>query len=166
MSLQELINKDFNKLTQKLSSILNNRTYKIDAKVTKYDEKIINIYDNKDDLILSANYETIGTYDMATSILFWESAFQLFPKSELYEQMNLYKKELSDHIINRKYNDSKFMEEMYYYITNNICYINDKNIENLMKLIIHITKHMGIIDESTEDNKKIFYVITNILTIK
>jgi hypothetical protein len=166
MLLEELINKNFDKYTDKIKSILENKTHKIDAYISKYDEKIINIYDNNDNLLLSANYETIGTYDLSTSIFFWEFAFQLFPKLELSDNIESYKKELSDAIIKRTYKDSKYMEQLYYYITNNIFYIKYENIENLLKFIIYITKYNGIVDETLSDNKNIYYLITNIITIK
>ena len=85
-----------------------------------------------------------------------------------------YKSNIKDSIFQKKYDDTDYLERILYYINNNIFYITQDNINDLIKASCYIanngkldnSKVLGVIMQNTEINKKkcfTYYFATNII---
>lgn len=163
MKLSDLIESSYLQYTKKLSSTMpNNQSYKIVPTVTEYDEKIITL-STKNNSILVAHYDIVGTYNDVLGIYYWASSFELLAKSKIFAAMKEYKKILKKHIIDRTYDDEDYVEKIYYYISNPIIGINKENLDILVKLVIFVTKYMGVVIEKLTDSQQVLYVITDVI---
>lgn len=165
MSFANLVKNDFLKYTETVRVILNEyKNYKIVPYVTEYDEKIMDIFDD-DKKILSSHFELVGTYDINTSLFFWSSGFELLPKSKIFTKLKEFKKQLEEYIVEKSYNDLKYIEQLYYYIDKSIILLSKENLDILSQIMIYVTKYIGVVWETVND-KQLLYVLTDIISMK
>jgi hypothetical protein len=127
------------------------------------DKHIVDIYINKNNnkkKILKAEYEVLGCYNIISSIWTWSWALSMIEKN-----LSSNSKKILDYGIklkNNKKTNSEIQKNIYY-LTNPSFYISDKNLLELYKLSIYITKNLWFITRKINNIEK---GIIEILLIK
>lgn len=165
MNLEKIIGASYNKIDDIGSKIV--KYYPQYAIAKDHKNNTINIINEKDkSLLIKSDYIFVGSYDPNSKIWLWSHTnFTLSGRSKEYKKIiNKFDKKLTDDII--KYDDTKYVEKIHNYLSNDMFHINHTNIFDLVRTIIHILGGNGVItDENTMSgmNKIDFYVIQNII---
>jgi hypothetical protein len=180
--LQNIINDNFNEITKKFYTLLNNKKdnyddYIIENTIDNNEQNIINLFSksNKEKKLLSLAYEIIGIYDIDCNYFSWENNFILTNKTtnKLAKIIKKEKKNLQNYIIKKKYNDIDYMEKILYYISNDTFYLQKNNLPDLLKYCCYFAniknnnKILGILAQNIKINEKNFevhYFITDIIS--
>jgi hypothetical protein len=169
MKLQEQINKKYLSLTKKINEIIGIDDYKIKNKISKNNEHLMDVFLIKNNKkIMSTKCEIMGFYNKDCNTFYW---------GDLFIPMNTYinkslkkikksKNKLKDMIIDKKYDDIEFLEQLLYYVSNNVFYIDDTNIDKLARYVCYKTDSLGLLLHKEEINKKqyiLYYLIKEIV---
>jgi hypothetical protein len=160
----EIINKKYNKLTKELKSIIGTtKKYNISVHTNKNEENILEL--NINNKKITTKYEILGVYDTTTNIFCWANNYRLIDKNkiQLLKKIKEYHKIIENFIINTTYSDIEYLDKLYYYLSNTIFMLDQKNIDDIVILGTFITNSKGIIFNENE-KQKIFYIITDIIT--
>jgi CRISPR/Cas system-associated protein Cas5 (RAMP superfamily) len=111
--------------------------------------------------ILSVKYELLGIYDKSCNLFEWASKMKLIDKISIKTTKNIlkYKNKLKEHIINNTYSDMEYVERILYYLSNNIFFIEENNIQDLIKVCVFISKCQGIVKQDNNNVHKYYAVI-------
>jgi len=158
------------KLTKTFNEIIKNHSsYVIKINDDTHERNGMDVFDGSKK-IMSVNYEILGSYDNQLNIFYWACNHQLTNKHliKLSKNIKKSKKTIGDKIINFEYSDIQYLENLYYYLSNSMFFIVDKNIEMLLKYCICTCNGMGILDETTaymgtDKPIKMYYIITDII---
>ena len=120
---------------------------------------------------MTINYEILGIYDEQTNLFTWGCNFEIINKKKIMLSKIIKKKSntIKNIITTLKYTDVEYLEEIYYYLSNNMFYIDNTKLINLVNISLFITKKKGIVvgNGSLFDNQqlatKVFYIITDVL---
>ena len=149
------------------------KDYIIENTINKNEDNILDIYSNnkKEKKLLSLKYEVMGIYDYSCNLFSWENMMILTNKklSILSKKVKNYKKEIKEMIIKKQYKDISYMETMLYYISNNVFFIEESNLLDLVKFSCYILDNMvfGVLVQDNVINGKkygIHYFITDIVS--
>ena len=116
--------------------------------------KIINFKNNKD--IINFSFYPIGSYDIEKNIWIWNFNNFSYDKNKIWINKI---KEFNKKITN--YDDFLFIEEINYYLSNDIFFIENEKIFDLVRLVNYILEGIGTftIDKNQNNIKKIDFLI-------
>jgi hypothetical protein len=169
MKFQKKIKKNYIKISNKINEILNNKKYNIQTSIDHNENNILNILFD-DTKSLSVTYEIMGIYDNKCNIFSWGDSNLLTNNkiNTIIKKIKKTKNLLQNIIIDNKYDDNDFIEKILYYVENNIFFINEKNIINLIYYCCYKTECLSVINDNIIINNKkyiIFYFITDIISV-
>jgi hypothetical protein len=163
---QQIVNSEYNKLTDKLFKKIGTSTYKINKHNNK---SILNLV--SDDSIINAKYQFFGSAKEVGDkeyIFNWSYNSQL-SSSEMHleaKKIKESKNDIEQKIIKKKYNDIEYMEKILYYVSSPMFFIYEKNIDDLIKFGVYYTKSPGIVSEIINNgtrNEIKYYLLTDIV---
>jgi hypothetical protein len=162
----DIIEKKYKEQTRDLKKVLKSDTkYEMTIYASQNDENTMEFKSETNKVLLV--YEILGVYDTATSIFSWSWKHELIDrkKSQMIKKIKDQKKRIKSDIINGTYSDSKYLEQIYYYVSNPIFLLNSSEIEGFTKICTVLTQSKGIIHQfdSGDNRRKIFYVICDIV---
>jgi hypothetical protein len=170
----DMINNEYHETTKKLSNLLKEKDYIIENTINKNDDNILDVYpnDKREKKILSLKYEIMGIYDYNCNLFSWENMMVLTNKklNNLSKKVKIFKKEIKEFIIKKKFLDIEYMEKILYYISNNAFYIEKENLIDLVKFSLYSVKKDNVLGVLVQDNiingKKygIHYFVTGIIS--
>lgn len=120
--------------------------------ITEPNKKIIEIIDDKTNKpLLKAYHRTIGIYNIVNSIWYWAWNIDFIDKSAIIDKSKF--TSLEKNIKNNYYKDnSKDIDELYFYITNNNFYMTQDRISNLIKVILYIEDGKWVVTKRHYDH--------------
>lgn len=162
----DIIEKKYKEQTGDLKKVLKSDTkYEMTIYASQNDENTMEFKSETNKVLVV--YEILGVYDTATSIFSWSWKHELIDrkKSQMIKKIKDQKKRIKSDIINGTYSDSKYLEQIYYYVSNPIFLLNSSEIEGFTKICTVLTQSKGIIHQfdSGDNRRKIFYVICDIV---
>lgn len=138
--LDETINEYFIKRKNEINKIFDpDKNY--NYKMYSGDTHIIEIYDNNK-MILKAEYDLIGIYNIFNSIWYWAWNIQFVDRSlaKNSEKVKKFAKELNDKYDDYlKNNKMKVLDNYYYICKNGNFYTSSDNILKMIKLMMYLT---------------------------
>jgi len=163
MSLKTLVEKEYKKLVPPEILDITKNKYKIIIGREYTNEFILDVQ-VEDKVILSLKYECLGVYQRPCNLFQWANKMDLLHKMSVNKTKSItkYKEQVKDYIINNKYTDSEYLERILYYLSNNIFFIEESNMTDLIKLCVYISKCKGILKHE-QDANCIYYAITDII---
>lgn len=168
---EDIINEKYKKLVEEFESVKKTNNYKLEIINDNFENRTIDIYSNNKK-IMSVSYEILGMYDPGASLFVWGHKFNI-ANSKLVKLAKLIQKSynvVEDAILSMKYYDIEYLERIYYYLKNDMFYIDPENINSLTIISLVLSNAKGIlIDNTTFMNKKnptkTIYLVTDILTM-
>ena len=176
MKLEDIVNNKCKELTSIVDAVLglNDDKLKIDYTIminnNKFTDNTIDVIRNEKK-IMRINYQILGIFDSQTKLFTWGCDFEIVNRNltSLSKLIKKKSKTMKNIISNMKYSDVDYLEEIYYYLSNNIFYIDDKYLKKLINISLFITKKKGIVvgNGNLFNNEQIptqvFYIITDII---
>ncbi|CAH6421595.1 Hypothetical protein KVN_LOCUS366 [uncultured virus] len=105
-------------------------------------KNIIEINDINKKLILKAEFQVVGIYNLINSVWYWGSNIQFIDKN-LVTSVIEFKKKLKEKLLNDNnyiFENQKEKDEMFFYVSNENFFISPKNIMKLIKITLFYTK--------------------------
>lgn len=151
-----------------------------DKIIKKHPEYKIKINDDSDNNILdvltetkkimSVKYELLGSYDEQLNLFYWACNHNL-TNNHFVKLSKIIKKKkdmIKYKIINFENSDVEYLEKLYYYLSNSLFIIADKNIEKFLCWCLCMSEGKGILTETTKylgNDKPIrmYYIVTDII---
>lgn len=168
MNFEDIIKNEYRELTKSLADVLKNNTNYIIEIVINPNDNIMDIFDDNNKKILTIQYEVLGTYSNNLGIFSWACDNIVGNKEiiELSKNTKKYSKNLKKLIIENNFEDVKFLERLYYYLSNNMFFIDNKNINDIITISVFVTKTLGVVKSNNTSNKNIttFYLVTDIMS--
>lgn len=171
MSFEDVIKIESNKLAKSLNSVLNDYpNYTIGIVNDSNKDSFIDVYGTTKKKILTVKYEVLGMYDSQMEIFSWACDHKISDKGivGLSKEVKKYSKKLKKHIIKKEFDDTEYMERLYYYLSNSMFFLEFSNLSDIMKISIFVTKCKGVLKQDNNDtsNSKntIFYLVTDIIS--
>jgi hypothetical protein len=175
MKFKSIVESEYIKLSTIINNIINdNSNYSIELHNSLYDEKTLNIINEDNKKIISCKYQILGSYDVNCNIFSWAYTSQLMNKKMTYlsKDIKKTKKIIMEYIVKSKYDDVDYIEQIYYYLSNSICYIT--NLDDLLKYCVYVTNCLGFIkqnmiisnnsNDNNDNNEKInIYLVMDII---
>lgn len=166
VTFHNILSVSYKKIQNKYNSI-SSKNYKIKEK-SHDDENIIELFDDNKK-ILSGKYEILGIFDSSTNIFMWGDSINPSYKSEYVDVKNIKKKsgKLKQYIINKKFSDVDFIEKLIYYLSNDILYISQDNINDLLTLCTCMSEKIIVMNNTNTNiakNVNVYYLITDVLS--
>ena len=165
-TFEKKITKKYIDLTDKMNQILNNNEYSVENSIDNNDEYTLDVYANKKK-VMTVVCQMMGFYNHDCETFYWGDT--MIPTNtninELVKDIRKSKKKLKKSIIEQKYDDIQYLERILYYISNNVFYIDELNIADLVKYCCYKTDSMGVlVQHKITKNKKhaIHYLIREI----
>lgn len=126
--------------------------------------QVLNVY-TQEKKILSSRYELLGIYDESTNLFVWGSSLTPSDKNNTLKVKNIkdYSTKLKSLIITKKFSDIDFQERSLYYLSENIFYITNENIQDFILLCIFVSKKLVLIKRNLGTHLISFYLITDVL---
>jgi hypothetical protein len=169
MKLQEQINKKYESLTKKMNEIIGFNDYIIENKINKNNEYVMDVYTSKNNKkLMLVKCEIIGFYNKGCNIFYWGDLFipiNIYANKS-FKKIKKSKNKIKNMIINKEYEDIQYLEKLLYYISNNMFFIDELDINDLTRYICYKTKSIGILSHNDEINKKhykIYYLVKEII---
>lgn len=169
ISFEDIVKIESNNLSQSLNNILKDHSnYSINIVNDSHKYSYIDVFGINSKKILTVKYEILGTYDATSGIFNW-ACDQMISNKEittLSKQIKKYSKDLKKMIIKNKYNDTNYLEKIYYYLSNTIFFLESVNLIDIIKISIFVTKCKGVIKNNNSSNNKIttLYLVTDIIS--
>jgi hypothetical protein len=156
------------KLTKKINELIGSiDKYTIEFLENDIDEHIISVHNNKNLKILSAKCEIIGSYDTQCELFTWAWGMQLrnVTVTDFEKNIKKYIKKVKYYIENTTYNDLQYLEQILYYLSNNIIYITPDNLEIIKNLCVVACDGNGVLQQfkNSEKTVYIYYLVTDII---
>lgn len=172
-TFSSIVDEKYNKTIKKISNLLKEKDYIIENTINKNEDNILNIYsDNKKEKkLLSLKYEIMGIYDYNCNLFSWENMMILTDKKQnnLSKKVKKFKKIIKEMIIKKQHKDIGYMERILYYISNNVFYLEQSNLSELVKFSCYPLNNeiFGVLVQDDIINGKkygIHYFITDIIS--
>jgi hypothetical protein len=169
-SFENKINEKYLELTEKMNEILNNKDYFIENKIDNNNEYTLDVYlSSNKKKVMTVVCRSMGFYNYNCETFYWGDC--ILPTNininELAKKIKKTKNKLKKMIIEKKYDDVAFLERILYYVSNNVFYINEVNIQDLIKYSCHVTDSMGILVQQNREKKRgIYYLVREITQIR
>jgi hypothetical protein len=171
-NFKNIVSEKYKELNKKLKHFLISDDINVESLINKNDEYILNIYLNNKK-ITSAKYEIMGIYNIENNIFTWGNNFLINNKntSNFVNVIQKSKNIIEKDIFKSVYNDVDYLERILYYLSNNVLYIFQDNIKDLIEyscyfLSINNFNIYGVINQDIIINQKkhaIYYYITDFL---
>jgi hypothetical protein len=161
MNFENILKHESNNLSKFVDELLNeNKNYEISI----LNGTTMEIY-GKNKKILTVKYEILGSFDISLMVFSWAYKLMIIDKktTKLSRKIKKHKKKIKKLIVNKNFNDSDFLEEIYYYLSNGIFFVDKDKINNIIILSLFITKCKGIIN-ITKNNTILYFLITDIIS--
>ena len=120
--------------------------------------------------IMSVKYELLGSYDEQLNLFYWVCNHDLTNKRlvKLSKTIKKNKSMIKEKIINYDHSDIEYLEKLYYYLSNSIFIITEKNIQKFLCWCLCMSEGKGILVETTKylGNDKpvrMYYIVTDII---
>lgn len=112
---------------------------------------------------IKSKYQILGSYDKNTTLFQWAHAVNILDKNLKIISNNLKasSKLLKDKISQFK-DDQEYIEKMLYYTSNNIFFIDQKNIFDLLKYSMYVNKAKGVLIINNS-NYQTYIILTEII---
>lgn len=138
------INKYYKKIEKDINQKFNyKKIYDFQFSKDKDDNAIIIISEN-DKTILKAYYRVLGLYNLYNNMWHWSYSIDLIDRKLTKDVDKI--KDISDYVKNNyKEFDSKVADELYFRTSRDYFYTSPKNIINLVKLGLYVTKSLWYI---------------------
>jgi hypothetical protein len=125
---------------------------------------------NETKKIMSVKYELLGSYDEQLNLFYWACNHDLTNKRlvKLSKAIKKNKKIIKKKIVNYYHSDIEYLEKIYYYLSNSMFIITEKNIKKFLRWCLCVSEGKGILTEVTKylgNNKPIvmYYIVTDII---
>jgi len=158
--MEKEIQKNFIDKEKKISKKFNyNKNYDYKISIDNQDNHIIELYNN-DELIMKAEYELIGIYNIYNSIWYWAWNIQMVDHKLITESQKI-KKFVNIIKDNFKKWDPKKAEEYNYICKNGNFYTTPNKLLMMVKLILYITNGIWYIPICHNKKNSICYELNN-----
>lgn len=170
---EEIVKNESNVISNKLNDTIG-KNYTINI-VNDNNENILNVFNSNNKRVLTAKYEILGNYNNTTSLFNWGCDMFVQNKNltALSKEIKNYSKKLKKLILEENYPDSDYLERLYYYLTNDIFYLLQDNVSDIVKLSNFILSYFtpykyGIITSTDTSLQKhhisTYYILTDIIS--
>lgn len=171
MSFEDIINSEYKTIAKSLNNVIsNNQDYTIIMSDDSTVDNFLDVFGKNDKKVLTVKYEVLGTYDEQLNIFSWGCDNIIADKdmTKLAKLTKKYSKNIKILIVKKEFKDQKYLERMYYYLTNNMFFLESINLNDIIKLAVFITKTNGVIKKNTTSaigNKIIsLFFVTDIIS--
>ena len=164
MKLESKINKYYKKIND-IGVVLNEK-YETTTINKDLSNRIITVQDGKGKNLLKFNYFYVGSYDVDKELWMWSyNNFSLDDKSTDFRNViKRFSSEIKSEAV--KYEDIKYVERIYNYLSNEINCVEHKHILDIIKVCVYALNGRGIVPDFNNTsgvNKLDFYVVMDIM---